>query len=575
MKRIAAAALVLGTLGGCAAVLGMDELPVGEPGADGGGDVTAGETGPSAEAGEGKPDADAAPPRDATGGDTGADADSAVADSGPDADGAPLDARPDGDAGPDSGPDADGAPPDAGPDGDAGPDADAGPRCGNGATEPPEQCDDNNTVTETCPYGQKSSCTVCDSSCKLVPGAIVFCGDGKVNGPEDCDDNNTDTEVCAYGQTSCTVCDATCKSVAGATAYCGDGKVNGSEQCDDGAKGSGNGCSGACTVEPGYVCSGSPSACNTVYGSCVGGGNGRDNCGSGESCCTSLLVPGGTFSRSYDGVTAGYTDPQYKATVSDFKLDKYEVTVGRFRKFVDAVLGGWLPAAGSGKHSYLNGGDGLNANGQYERGWDAAWNTHLPTGVGAKVVWGGPDHLWCDAETTWTPDPGANEQKPITCASWFKALAFCIWDGGFLPSEAEWNYAAAGGNEQRVYPWGGTAPGADTNLAIYNCYYKVNGSCSIAPVGSAQGGNGRWGHADLAGNAWEWTLDVYKTPYNVTQCANCANLFPDTDNRAVRGGTYRAPAAGFLSVLTSDRYGWPPSRALDYAAFGVRCARAP
>lgn len=46
-----------------------------------------------------------------------------------------------------------------------------------------------------------------------------------------------------------------------------------------------------------------------------------------ESCCTSLLVPGGTFYRSYDGVT--YTDKSYPATVSDFALDKYEIKIGR------------------------------------------------------------------------------------------------------------------------------------------------------------------------------------------------------------------------------------------------------
>src|SRR5262245_57064468 len=51
-------------------------------------------------------------------------------------------------------------------------------------------------------------------------------------------------------------------------------------------------------------------------------------------CCESPLVPGGTFKRSYDGV--GYTDVSKVATVSDFRLDMFEVTVGRFRRFVEA-----------------------------------------------------------------------------------------------------------------------------------------------------------------------------------------------------------------------------------------------
>ena len=73
------------------------------------------------------------------------------------------------------------------------------------------------------------------------------------------------------------------------------------------------------------------------------------------------VVPGGTFYRSYDNVT--YTDKGYPATVSDFRLDLYEVTVGRFRKFVAGYPGN-MPAAGAGK----------NPNNPSDPGWDAAWN---------------------------------------------------------------------------------------------------------------------------------------------------------------------------------------------------------
>jgi formylglycine-generating enzyme required for sulfatase activity len=47
-----------------------------------------------------------------------------------------------------------------------------------------------------------------------------------------------------------------------------------------------------------------------------------------------------------------------------------------------------------------------------------------------------------------------------------EAYAFCIWDGGFLPSEAEWECAAAGGPDQREYPWGSTDPGTAN---LYDC----------------------------------------------------------------------------------------------------------
>jgi hypothetical protein len=96
-------------------------------------------------------------------------------------------------------------------------------------------------------------------------------------------------------------------------------------------------------------------------------------------------VIGGTFYRSYDlqvggmllgldGGPGGEADP---VTVSTFMLDKYEVTVGRFRRFVDAWNGGWLPVGGAGKHTHLNGGYGLNAtDGGYEPGWLASDDTH-------------------------------------------------------------------------------------------------------------------------------------------------------------------------------------------------------
>jgi hypothetical protein len=112
----------------------------------------------------------------------------------------------------------------------------------------------------------------------------------------------------------------------------------------------------------------------TVSGCGDAGGAGLWDCGpdGGESCCASPAVLGGTFLRSYDGVTN--TDTGNPATVSSYRLDRFEVTVGRFRKFVTGVTGGWSPGAGSGKHAHLNGGKGLShvTAGLYEPGWDSA-----------------------------------------------------------------------------------------------------------------------------------------------------------------------------------------------------------
>jgi sulfatase modifying factor 1 len=325
----------------------------------------------------------------------------------------------------------------------------------------------------------------------------------------------------------------------------------------------------------------SPSA-SALAPSCAPGGPGLTDCGpSKESCCTSLEVPGGAFYRTYDpldpvdggvqlsadGGPSAEADP---ATVSGFRLDKYQVTVGRFRQFVRAWNGGagFVPAAGSGKHAHLNGGNGLvNVGGDagvvYEPGWVADDDANI-----ALVT----ANLAClQPYATWTDSPGSRENMPMECPNWFEAYAFCIWDGGFLPSEAEFEYAAAGGSEQREYPWGSTLPGTATQYASYDCYYPDgSGTCTgvanLAPVGFAAKGAGRWGQLDLAGNVWQWTLDRYAAYVN--PCTDCANLTAQS-SRAMRGADF-----GYASP-----YMLPPSRNSFTPALrgyiGFRCARAP
>jgi formylglycine-generating enzyme required for sulfatase activity len=298
---------------------------------------------------------------------------------------------------------------------------------------------------------------------------------------------------------------------------------------------------------------------------CRPSGDGLTNCGDGgESCCTSPLVTGGTFSRSYDAV--GLLDPQYTATVADFRLDKYEITVGRFRKFVDGVVGGWTPRAGSGKHAHVHGGLGLRSNdGGAETGWDVGWNSHLPS---SKTSWDSSDYLGCNPATgTWTTAAGANERRPINCINWYQAEAFCIWDGGFLPSEAEWNYAAAGGSEQRLFPWSSppTDPTLDDTRAVF-CGASCGGTQN---VGSKSLGNGRYGQTDLAGNVLEWVFDGYKTPYDETSCINCAYLTA-SPLRGIRGGSFPRDEK---TLPAGSRGNNAPENRLQN--IGARCARTP
>lgn len=310
-------------------------------------------------------------------------------------------------------------------------------------------------------------------------------------------------------------------------------------------------------------------SCGAPPASCATGGPGRDDC-AGESCCASVTLPGGSFmmgrgeaASSSDYYPRGEGDelPEHPVTVSSFALDKYEVTVGRFREFVRGYTGA-PPAPGAGAHPRI-------AN----SGWQASWNSSLPA-LADELASGGS--LCPEGSITWTDSPGANETKPINCVSWTVAFAFCAWDGGRLPTEAEWEYAAAGGVRNRLFPWGNQSPGTDTERAVYGCRYGSFGDCDatkIAPVGSAPAGNGLWGHADLAGNVYEWVLDAYGGDWfegGGASCQDCADTRWSQPFRVRRGGGFayweedlRAASRPVRDVLT---------RSVNE---GFRCARTP
>ncbi len=294
-----------------------------------------------------------------------------------------------------------------------------------------------------------------------------------------------------------------------------------------------------------------------------------NNCGPNGNldCCASSVVEGGTFYRN--------NDTELPATISSFRLDNYEVSVGRFRTFLENAKG-YTPPAGSGK----------NPGNPNDQGWDEDWNPALSFPADSASL---TALLQCEVENyegrdyfTWTETPADNERRPINCITWFEAFAFCIWDGGRLPTDAEWNYAALGGDEQRIFPWSssdGSDPYGnysnyyinDDHASFYNgetCLGDGIPGCTVGDlvfVGTKPKGNGRFGQSDLTGNVWEWVLDWYEN-YPI-DCVDCSNLSPGTQ-RAGRGG-------GFLSYVRNlamtGRSGDPPTT--RHFATGVRCAR--
>ncbi len=289
---------------------------------------------------------------------------------------------------------------------------------------------------------------------------------------------------------------------------------------------------------------------------CAGGASGNPSCAClastcgvepGESCCSDALVPGGSFNRS--------NDVAYPAVVDSFRLDTYEVTVGRFRAFLAAYPGS-KPAVGAGAHPLIE-----------DSGWKQGWDAALPGSAAELRV-----ALGCNAIfQAWTAGPGPNERLPINCVTWFEAFAFCAWDGGRLPTEAEWNLAAAGGSEQRTYPWDpAVEPGISNAQAGYDCLADGSASdaCAFADllaVGTRPQGSARHGHQDVAGNVAEWTLDSY-APYAPT-CSNCATLV-ETGSRTIRGGDYQDDADRCTTVARPGKV-----QGERGGGVGMRCAR--
>ncbi len=219
-----------------------------------------------------------------------------------------------------------------------------------------------------------------------------------------------------------------------------------------------------------------------------------------------ILVKGGTFQMgSPDGVGKNKEHPQHQVTVSDFYIGKYEVTNAQFAKF-------------------------LNAKGNQEEG-GRTW-----LDIGGK---------YCQIEKvgdTFKAKAG-KENYPVIMVTWYGAGAYAKWAGGRLPTEAEWEYAARGGNKSKDYTYSGSNTIADVAWSWDNSKNSENDMYNgkgTHPVGKKKANE--LGIHDMSGNVLEWCSDWYGAYSSADQTdpQGPASGF----NRVLRGGSWNDNAPG-------------------------------
>jgi formylglycine-generating enzyme required for sulfatase activity len=219
-----------------------------------------------------------------------------------------------------------------------------------------------------------------------------------------------------------------------------------------------------------------------------------------------VFVPAGRFTM---GSPSGDPKerPAHIVQLDAYLIDKTEVTVGQFRRFVEATR-------------YIT---------EAER-------------AGGADVW---------AEDAWDTKKDASWKKPyfeqsddypVTCVSWNDATAYCQWAGKRLPSEAEWEMAARG-HDGRNYPWGNAAADADGDYRCNAGPGKADADdyATTAPVGSYEIGASPYGLMDMAGNVTEWCADWYEAEYYAKSPPRNPTGPAEGHFRIRRGGAWFSP----------------------------------
>jgi formylglycine-generating enzyme required for sulfatase activity len=247
-------------------------------------------------------------------------------------------------------------------------------------------------------------------------------------------------------------------------------------------------------------------------------------------------VPGGTFSMGEDGPEANPFDgegPVRRVTVSTFLLDATAVDNERFARFVEAT--GHVTTA-------------------ERHGWSFVFAPFVTAAgrAGARAVVGAP-WWWAVEGACWHRPEGPGStlddraDHPVVHVSHDDATAFARWTRKRLPTEAEWEFAARGGLERAIYPWGDELrPDGRWRCNIWQGEFPAHdlgedGHVGTAPV-RAFGPEG-YGVHQMVGNVWEWVADRWSTDHGAG---------PHVDPQGPEGGDEHVRRGG--SYLCHESY---------------------
>ncbi|MEZ5344952.1 MAG: formylglycine-generating enzyme family protein [Pyrinomonadaceae bacterium] len=257
-----------------------------------------------------------------------------------------------------------------------------------------------------------------------------------------------------------------------------------------------------------------------------------------------VFIKGGTFSMGSDDGMRNEL-PVREVSVKSFWMDKKEVTVGEFAKFVEAT-------------KYVTDAEKF--------GWSGVFD--LSTGKwarGENATWRNPD---ADGKM-----PAENE--PVTQVSWQDAAAFAKWAGKRLPTEAEWEFAARGGLTGKKYSWGDDLrPNGKPVANWWQGKFPANntgedGFVKRAPAASFEP-NG-YGLYDMAGNVWEWTADWYAEDSYSRSAKEDPKGVPAGTERSIRGGSWMCAENFCSNYRVAARSQATPDSGLNN--LGFRCAK--